>query len=55
MNDSNSELPMITWFFTLPSNFEVRIKYKTNAKVNIPLNYKVLKFVGQDLPCFLSH
>lgn len=36
------------------SNFKVKSN-KGNDTVNIPLNYKVGKFAGQDLPCFLSH
>lgn len=54
MNDNNSQLPMITWFSLSLQTLRQKIS-KTNDKVNIPLNYKVVKFVGQDLPCFLSH
>ena len=51
MNDSNS-----LWLPDFHSSFKFwgKKKRKTNDKVNSPLNYKVAKFTGQDLPCFLS-
>lgn len=54
MNDTNTQLPMITWFSLSLQTLRLKIS-KTNDKFNIPLNYEVVKFAGQDLLCFLSH
>lgn len=51
MNDGNSQLPVITWFSLFLQILKWKIS-KTNDKVNIPLNWKVVNLLVKIYPAF---